>query len=255
MDQARDDLRWLGLDWDEDLPRPTRRRTRYHAIVDRLSRLGRTFPCGCTRRDVERANVGANADGSVVHPPRCNVAPEIMAGPLKLRAHVAGEVDIVDLAGRATRYSVADLGPFVVRDADGEFTYQLTSTIDDLDDGITHVVRGNDLLDSTIRQVFLRNAVRPDDPPIRFEHLPLVVGPDGRKLAKRHGDTRLAELRDRGWSAERVLGLLASWSGLPDLADGATRDDWLEGFRLDRLPREAVVFDPRTIGLPTAGAA
>ena len=116
------------------------------------------------------------------------------------------------------------------------------------DAGVTHIVRGDDLRDSTFRQTYLRRLLQPDAAEISYMHLPLVVGPDGRKLAKRHGDTRATKLRDLGWSPGRVRRLLAAWCGF-DLAEEATPLAWAEAFELDRVPCAPIVFDPVFVGL------
>lgn len=136
------------------------------------------------------------------------------------------------------------LGDFVIMKGDGTAAYQLASALDDAAMGVTDVVRGDDLVDSTPRQLALWRALTPGVREPGFCHLPLVVGPDGRRLAKRHGDTRISMYRERGVPAGRVLELLARWSGM-EVEEGeiGSAGDLVGRFDLARMPREQVVFD------------
>jgi glutamyl-tRNA synthetase len=139
------------------------------------------------------------------------------------------------------------LGDFVIRKSDGEFGYQLASAVDDLHDGITHVVRGDDLLASTARQQLLLDALEPTGldaleptgPRPLYLHVPLVIGPDGRKLGKRHGDTRLSSLRDAGATPQAVLRWLAAAIGF----EAATLSEWTEHFDPERLTGDPILWD------------
>jgi glutamyl-tRNA synthetase len=124
--------------------------------------------------------------------------------------------------------------------ADGTAAYQLAVVVDDAEQGVTDVVRGDDLLDSTPRQILLYRAFEWEARLPRYYHLPLVVGTDGRRLAKRHGDTRLATYREAGVSAGRVLALMARWCGIEGKVERAA--DLLGRFDLARVPRDPIVF-------------
>ncbi len=136
------------------------------------------------------------------------------------------------------------VGDFVVRRNDGVASYQLAVVVDDAATGITHVLRGDDLLSSTPRQLQLYAALRLTAP--AFFHVPLVLGEDGKRLAKREGAFALAELRERGLPAERVLGLLAAWSGLGDGAP-VSLEELVKRFRAELLPRAPVTAREQTI--------
>src|SRR5205814_840406 len=135
-----------------------------------------------------------------------------------------------------------DLGDFVIAKADSTPAYHLAVVVDDAAMGVTEIVRGDDLIDSTPRQLLLYRALGLADRIPCYTHLPLVIGPDGRRLAKRHGDTRLSFYRDRGVSAGRVLALLATWSGVETTADGLRASDLIESFDLARLSHTPIVF-------------
>jgi glutamyl-tRNA synthetase len=133
------------------------------------------------------------------------------------------------------------LGDFVILKADGTAAYQLAVVLDDAEMGVSDVVRGDDLLDSTPRQILLYQALNWAEKIPAYYHLPLVVGTDGRRLAKRHGDTRLAFYRERGISPERVLGLMARWCGM-EVAEEISANELVGKFDLEKVPREQIVF-------------
>ena len=249
--QAVKDLQWLGLTWDERTPDQSQRAEVYAEAVRRLQAAGRAYPCICSRADVQRAaSAPHREDGIVVYPGTCRGrwADEAEAGratnrPAAIRLGVDGAVIGFDdrIAG-PQRFDLATTsGDFVIRKADGVAAYQLAVVLDDAAAGVTDVVRGDDLLDSTPRQLLLQQALGLTPPPT-YWHLPLVIGPDGRRLAKRHGDTRLAHYRARGVTAERMLGLLAFWSGQLDRREPITMGELLAAFDIERLPTEPIVF-------------
>src|SRR5205807_7314691 len=133
------------------------------------------------------------------------------------------------------------LGDFVIAKSDGTAAYQLAVVLDDAESGITDIVRGDDLLDSTPRQILIYRALGWGNRIPNYIHLPLVIGSDGRRLAKRHGDTRLSFYRDQGVTPQRLLALLARWCGM-DCGDSATLDQILYNFRLDAVPKTPIIF-------------
>src|SRR5947209_9121437 len=221
-EQACDDLRWLGLDWDGDPVVQTRRLPRYRAALRRLQESEVVYPCTCTRSDVERAASAPHLDHEgPAYPGTCagrRAADARALGDLpycwRFRVPAAAPAFVDGFRG-PTRVDLHRAGgDFVVWKAPrpgvpGTPAYQLAVVVDDADQGVTDVVRGDDLVPSTPRQLLLYRALGLTPP--RFSHVPLVVGPDGRRLAKRHGDTRLSALRQGGIRAEALLGLLA-WS-------------------------------------------
>jgi glutamyl-tRNA synthetase len=134
-----------------------------------------------------------------------------------------------------------ELGDFVILKSDGVAAYQLAVVLDDTAAGVTHVIRGDDLLDSTPRQILLHQARQLSDQIPHYCHIPLVVGPDGRRLAKRHGDTRLAYYRDQGVAPERLLALLAKWSGM-SVGDSVDAQQLIQQFDLQRVPKHPITF-------------
>jgi glutamyl-tRNA synthetase len=247
--QALDDLRWLGIDWDEGPTYQSSRRARYDEAVNRLTEAGHTFVCICSRKDVESAASAPHAsDGAAIYPGTCrDVIYDLMpTTPIAVRFRVPDEVITFDDAfAGPQRFDVArQLGDFVITKADGTASYQLAVVLDDADAGVTDVVRGDDLLDSTPRQMLLYRALDMAERIPTYYHLPLIVGTDGRRLAKRHGDTRLSAYRAAGRSAGEVLALLARWCGMTIDVPPTSAGDLLPHFDLARIPRTPIVVNP-----------
>ena len=265
--QALDDLHWLGLDWEEgpDCGGPhapyvqTERTELYRAALEQLKQAEQIYPCTCTRTDVEAAasapHVGQEGPR---YPGTCakrtaQDAALLQNRPFAWRFRASNKMRLFkDKAQRWQACRVAsDLGDFVVGKRDGSPAYQLapayqlTVVCDDHAMGITEVVRGDDLLPSTFRQLELY-AFFGWKPP-RFAHVPLVIGSDGRRLAKRHGDTRLSMLRERRIPPERLLGLLAWSCGLRDSITPVTAHELLTDFAWNAMPRDPFVFTERML--------
>jgi glutamyl-tRNA synthetase len=250
---AIEDLRWLGLDWDEAPIYQSPRLEIYREAVQRLLASGRAYPCVCSRKEVDLAASAPHfEDGAAVYPGTCRGKFDSVEDAEKrcgrkpaVRFEVRDEiVEFSDLFAAPQRFDVAkQLGDFVIAKADGTPAYQLAVVVDDAEQNITHIVRGGDLIDSTPRQILLYRALGLVAKIPSYCHLPLVIGPDGKRLAKRHGDTRLASYRERGVSSARLLAMFARWCGL-EADDVASPHDLLDRFDLAKVPRKPIVFDP-----------
>jgi glutamyl-tRNA synthetase len=249
---AIDDLQWLGLDWDEGPVYQSARLERYQSAIAKLVNDGHAYPCTCTRKEAASAASAPHAeDGSSVYPGTCRgkyssiEAAQIASGKSPAVRFNVGRavVQFDDSFAGPQRYAMERLGDFVIAKADGTPAYQLAVVVDDAEMGVTHIVRGDDLLESTPRQILLYDALSLKPRPTYF-HLPLIVGEDGRRLAKRHGDTRLEYYRIRGVRSGRVLAMLARWCGVADVEDELTARELVSRFDLTRLPRDPIVFRP-----------
>ncbi|MGH7174487.1 MAG: tRNA glutamyl-Q(34) synthetase GluQRS [Gemmataceae bacterium] len=254
--QACLDLQWLGLDWDEGPLVQTERLSVYRAALERLMAAELVYPCTCTRGDVERAASAPHLEheGSV-YPGTCagrraDDAEALGDRPSCWRFRVPRESPaFVDGFRGPTRLDLRVIGgDFIVWKAprsgltDSTPAYQLAVVVDDAAQDVTEVVRGDDLISSTPRQLLLYQAL--GLPPPCFVHVPLVVGPDGRRLAKRHGDTRLSSLREAGVRPEMLLGLLAWSCGWLSSIEAITARELLPLYRLETIPHEPFVLTP-----------
>jgi len=246
------DLRWLGLDWDGEPLYQSQQTDRYAAAVRKLLSAELAYPCVCTRREAELASSAPHADDqSAVYPGTCRgkfssvEQPRAASGrEPAIRFQVPdGDVTFTDEFAGPRKIPMERLGDFVIAKSDGTAAYQLAVVLDDASAGVTDVVRGDDLLDSAARQILLYKALGLERSIPRFCHLPLVVGTDGKRLAKRHGDTRLSHYREKGIAAHRILGLLGQWCGI-DCGQTTNLTELLKRFELQRFPRHRIIFDP-----------
>lgn len=265
-EQAIDVLRWLGLDWDGEPIYQSADLSPYREALEVLSGKGLIYPCQCTRKEIQQAQSAPHEDDHELrYPGTCR--PEISsrfqvsgfkleggdAAPALLEADdtTAWRVCIPNepvtfhdvLHGEQTVNVQQQVGDFVVAAKRGLPAYQLAVVVDDARQGVTEIVRGDDLLRSAARQIWLYRMLDLEPLP-RYIHLPLVLGADGKRLAKRHGDTRLLHYRNQGVPAERVIGLLAWWSGVTARREATSTQVFAERFTLDRLPHEPVTFTP-----------
>lgn len=266
VDQARRDLEWLGLDWDEEHLQ-THTIERLNQAVAKLIEAGLAYPCVCSRGDIRRAQSAPHAeDFREVYPGTCRgryqsvaEAERASGKPAGVRFRVpAGNVRFEDrVAGTFEQDVEREVGDFLIAKRDGAPAYQLAVVVDDHAQGVTQVVRGDDLLDSTPRQLLLHRAFgfRPPE----YAHVPLVVDDHGQRLAKRADSLSLESLRQAGVERQHVLAWIAESSGViagmgerkhVRQAGGAPADadfshgnviDYLQGFDLGNLPRTPVV--------------
>ncbi len=249
-DQALADLRWLGLDWDDGPIVQTSRLSCYEAAFERLKEQELVYPCTCSRSDVERSASAPHLEHEgPAYPGTCSGrrgadAADLAGKPFAWRCRVPSETTVFTDGFRGpTEICLRKVGgDFVVWKSAGTPAYQLAVVVDDAARGITEVVRGDDLVPSTPRQLLLYRALGLRPP--RFVHVPLVVAPDGRRLAKRHGDTRLASLRAAGVKPEDIVGLLAWSCGWLAVPRAITAAELIPLFDLQAMPRQPFVLEP-----------
>jgi glutamyl-tRNA synthetase len=251
---ALDDLRWLGLDWDGEPVVQTERLPLYREALRRLQEQELVYPCTCSRQDVEHAASAPHLEHEgPVYPGTCAGRhvqdAKALDRPYCWRFRIPSITpEFVDGFRGPTRLDLRQLGgDFVVwkaprGDEPSSPAYQLAVVVDDAAQGVTEVIRGDDLVPSTPRQLLLYEALGLRPP--RFSHVPLVVGPDGRRLAKRHGDTRLVALRAAGVRPENLIGLLAWSCGWSERIEPLSPSDLLPRFRLNSIPPTPFVLTP-----------
>ena len=244
--QLREDLRWLGLDYDRETPPQSQRSAVYDGYFDRLQDMGLLYPCYCTRSQLHSVNAPHLSDGTYVYPGTCrNLPPEQRAA---MNRSPAWRVMVPDRQWRFTdrvqgEYRLnlkKECGDMVVRRADGVYVYQLAVTVDDGEAGVTEVVRGMDLLSSAPRQMYLQELFGFPHP--EYGHVPMLLAPDGRRLRKRDRDLDLGQLQK--WvSPEAVIGTLAFSAGLIDRREPISAKELAKEFRWSKLTGDAIYLD------------
>ena len=259
-------MRWLGLDWDEGPGAggdfgpyfQTQRGDLYREAAERLLEAGAAYPCFCTPEQLEtdRETARARKDPYQGYSRRCrDIDPaearaRMDAGePYVLRIKVPegrGDVVVDDAVHGQVRFDAKELDDFVIVRSDGTPTYNFATVVDDAAMGITHVIRGDDHLSNTPRQVMVYEALGAPTP--TFAHISMILGPDGKKLSKRHGATSVEEYRDAGYLSDAFVNYLAllGWS-----LDGDTtivpRDVLCREFSLERVSKNPATFDPKKL--------
>lgn len=254
-----DSLRWLGLDWDEGIevggPHGTYRQSdrfdRYRQVAEDLVARGAAYHDGATAEDLEAIRVAAVASGSSpVYDGRHRLEPgearrRAAAGappPIRFAVPRPGETRFTDIVRGEVVFAHDNVDDFVILRRDGSPTYHLASTVDDVDYGITHVIRGEDILPSTPKHILITEAMGGGLP--RYAHLSLLNGPDGKKLSKRHGDTAIRAYRDAGFLPEAVRNFLAILGWAPgDDEEIVPLATMVERFDLGSVSRNPAVFD------------
>ena len=249
--QAIELLEWLGLDWDEGPYFQLNDQSAYRAALVQLAERGAIYPCRCTRKQLEAASLSAphGHEHDLRYPGNCRPGEQASNNSDLLgEIGIAWRIRVPDeslafedtFAGHQEFNVQQTVGDFLVATKSGLTSYQLAVVVDDARQNIDEVVRGDDLLASTPRQMLLYDRLDLGLTPT-YTHLPLVIGEDGRRLAKRHGDSRLLHYRNEGVSRERVLGLLAEWCGL-GRRNELTIGEFLDRFDLTSLPHDPIVF-------------
>ncbi len=244
----RQDLLWLGLDWDRETP-PQRERTEaYEAALETLRARANVFPCWCTRGSLNLVNAPHASDGHPIHPASCRLRTEVERRQMMKKAPPAWRLEAPDeivsfrdgLFGPYSENLKRDCGDFVLRRADGVFVYQLAVVVDDGEAGVTQVVRGCDLLSSTPRQLWLYRLLGLPAP--EYWHVPMLTDREGRKLSKRDADLDLGELKKRR-RPEELIGLLAFRCGLLDREEAVSAAELAEEFSWEKLRKEDIVIE------------
>jgi glutamyl-tRNA synthetase len=252
-------LRWLGLDWDEgpDVGGPhapyfqSQRLDKYRAYAHRLVRDGRAYHCYCTPEDLQRKRADAEARGEswtydracLQRDPAEVARLEAEGAPKAIRFRVTpGRTAFTDQVHGEIAFDNANIEDFVVLRSDSQPTYHLSVVVDDIDMGITHVIRGDDHISNTPKQVLLYDAFGKAAP--KFAHVPLIMGPDKKRLSKRHGATSVIEYHRLGYLPEAMVNFLAllGWSPGGD-REVLSRDELKALFTLEGISGGNAVFN------------
>ena len=239
----REDLAWLGLDYDRETPPQSQRSETYDRYFDILKEKGLLYPCYCTRSQLHGVNAPHLSDGTYVYPGTCRHLTQPPKGRIpSWRVMVTDKVWTVEdkCQGHYELNLATDCGDMVVRRADGVYVYQLAVTVDDGEAGVTEVVRGMDLLSSAPRQMYLQELFGFPHP--EYGHVPMLLAPDGRRLSKRDRDLDLGELSKRV-TPEQLIGTLACAGGLIDKNSPISAKELAGEFDWNKLKGDSIYLD------------
>lgn len=252
------DMKWLGLDWDEgpNVGGPyepycqSQRHDLYQSALAQLNEQGHLYPCYCTRAELHAVTMAPHA-GEInnLYAGTCRILDDQQRERRSCHKKPALRLAVPDrvirfcdgLRGEFSQSLGQECGDFVVQRADGVYAYQFAVTVDDALMKISHVVRGDDLLASTPRQIYLYNLLKLKAP--KFVHVPLLYGEDGHRLSKRHGSLSLYNMRNRGIKPEKITGYLAWKSGQTERWESVKPQEIMHHFRLADVPRSPIVVE------------
>ena len=246
-DILRNDLLWLGLNWDEETAPQSQRTEVYDRYFEKLMDEGLLYPCYCTRSQLHSVNAPHRSDGTYVYPGTCRNLKDAPADRKPAwRVMVPDkEWSFHDLVqGDYSLNLATGCGDMVVRRADGVYVYQLAVTVDDGEAGVTEVVRGMDLLSSAPRQMYLQEKLGFSHPV--YGHVPMLLAPDGRRLSKRDKDLDLGVLRQR-ITPESLIGTLAFAAGLTETQAPISAAELASVFSWENLHGDAIYLDASSI--------
>jgi glutamyl-tRNA synthetase len=257
VEQIQVVLRWLGLDWDEGPVLQSTRFDRYLEAAQQLRDQGDAYECFCTEDEIKARNETARAEGRVPgYDGRCRdlsvgereaFRAEGRIASIRFRTPDEGRSTFVDIVRGEVSVAWSTVSDFVIVRSNGTPVFFLANAVDDLEMAITHVLRGEDLLDSTHRVLALRRALGADDQPA-YAHLPLILGPGGGKLSKRHGAVSVEEYREAGYLPSAVDNYLALLGWAPtDEREVLSLDELVAAFDLDRVHQAAATFDAQKL--------
>lgn len=241
IDALKNDLQWLGLDWDREMPRQSTREEAYRSCFERLE----TYPCYCTRNELHDASAPHASDGRMIYAGTCrNLTAEQRAVKAKKpswRVRVPDRsISFYDgVCGPYAENLAQDCGDFIVRRSDGVYAYQLAVVCDDAFGGVTEVVRGSDLLSSTPRQIWLYEALGFSVP--KFFHVPLLTAPDGKRLSKREKSLDLEHLRQI-CTPEEIIGKLAFAAKLIEREEPIRARELISEFSWSKIENHPIVM-------------
>lgn len=242
-----DGMQWLGLDYDDGPYYQTQRFDRYREVVEQLLETGHAYRCWCTPEEVDAMREAARARGEK---PKYNgywrdrndTPPAGIEPVIRFKNPLDGDVVIDDRVRGEVRIANAELDDLVIARADGTPTYHLTVVVDDLDMGITHVIRGDDHLSNTPRQINILKALGADLPV--YAHLPMILGSDGKRMSKRHGAVSVTAYRDAGFLPDGLLNYLVRLGWSHGDQEIFSREELVSLFDIDGINRAPSTFDP-----------
>jgi len=245
VDAILEGMAWLGLDYDEPLVYQTQRFARYEAVIQQLLDEGKAYYCYCTKEELEsrRETQMANKE-KPRYDGRCRDRSEPREGVdpvIRFRNPTEGTVVFNDLVRGEIRFNNTELDDLIIARSDGTPTYNLTVVVDDLDMSMTHVIRGDDHINNTPRQINIMHALGATPP--QFAHVPMILGGDGKRLSKRHGAVSVMQYRDEGYLPQALLNYLVRLGWSHGDQEVFSREDMIAHFSLDGVNRAPSTYN------------
>lgn len=258
LEQIFEDLHWLGIEWDmgpssaqeakaDHCYQQSNRKEFYRKALNKLKENGLVYPCSCSRKDIVNLQSAPHSGEELYYPNTCRekkqeqVFAEARAKekPVSWRFRCSDEETIFNdiLMGKQSSSVSEWSGDFVVARGADDIGYQLAVVLDDIDHKVTEVIRGDDLLMSTHRQILIYKALNAHFP--TYFHLPLLIGSDGKRLAKRHGDWKISTLRELGHTPKEIIGLISSTLNWAEDGEQVSLDHFLDLFSSNSIPKTA----------------
>jgi len=237
-------MKWLGLSWDEGPYFQSRRYDLYNAVIDRLLDMGQAYHCHCSPETLEKKRAEALEKG--LKPKYDGTCRNLGLGPVpgsvvRLKTPPTGTTGFDDLVKGPIRFENEELDDLIIKRSNGSPTYHLAVVADDIDLGITHVIRGDDHVNNTPRQILIYNALGETLP--LYAHLPMILGPDKARLSKRHGAMSVLEYREMGYLPHALLNALVRVGWSYGDQEKFTLEEMIEKFSLDHVGKSAGVFN------------
>jgi glutamyl-tRNA synthetase len=249
MDSILEGIRWLGLDWDEGPFRQTERLGTYQAYIEKLLLNGHAYHCYCSPEELEERRKEAMAKGQPIrYDRRCRDLKEPVEDiepVVRFKMPLDGEVAVDDLIKGKTVFDNSQLDDLIIMRSDGTPTYNFVVVVDDMDMQITHVVRGDDHLNNTPKQLHIYKALGYDIPV--FAHMPMILGSDKARLSKRHGATSVTAYRDEGYLPDALVNYLVRLGWSHGDQEIFTKDELIEYFSFESVGKSAAVFNPEKL--------
>lgn len=240
-----DGLQWLGLDYDEGPYFQTQRMDRYKEVIDQLMASGDAYYCYCSKEELDQLRADQRNKGvKPRYDGRCRERDPVpgIKPVVRFKNPLAGEVVIEDQIKGAIRISNTELDDLIIARSDGVPTYNLTVVVDDMDMGVTHVIRGDDHINNTPRQINILHALHAPLP--TYAHVPMILGPDGKRMSKRHGAVSVTQYQELGYLPQALLNYLVRLGWSHGDQEIFTLDEMIELFDIADVHKSAAVFDP-----------
>jgi glutamyl-tRNA synthetase len=244
-----DAMKWLGLEWDEGPFRQSERLHVYKSHIERLLEAGKAYRCYCTQEELEAKREEAQRQGRVYrYDGRCRhlkSQPANAPFTVRLLTPEVGTIEVEDLIRGTIVFDAKDIDDFIIQKTDGFPTYNFAVVVDDATMNITHVIRGDDHLANTPKQILIYKALGYELP--KFAHVSMILGPDKTKLSKRHGATSVIAYREMGYLPEALVNYLTRLGWSYGDQEIFSREELIEKFTLDNVGKSPAVFNPEKL--------